>query len=381
MRRLVLLALFGAACTGRHAERASDGGVDGTPPPGTCVAVRHLEARSTATPDDPARLSDGFAYLRGLTQPMFEWLLVDDAGASRRTQVEAPFFPYLKPTSVGTVQEPRLLLFDRFTDSTGTQIQVQVLRWDGTTLGPAASVLSVFDRGTAFYPLAAALDGHRAAVGNAHVGTRDPHFVLLDEDGRPVGSEIRLMETGDEPVFSCFTLTGTAHGVAGGVLDTPTGVFHMIELDAAAHIVNQATRPDTERCPAIRPFSDGVDVSFTIPTGAAAAGTTAVTRLSTGAFQPVATLPAPEAGSAYTWVAPGREPLVAITRQTSVSFARLRGGALVPLAGEFSRGTLVPSADDRIFLSRQDINFDVVPAETTASVVEIACADLAAPAD
>ena len=154
-------------------------------------------------------------------------------------------------------------------------------------------------------------------------------------------------------------------------------MFHLTEVDANASITNQATLPITgQTCPGIRPQADGVDVSFTAPAGAADAGTITVLRLTSGGFQPVATIPAPHDGRAYAWVAAGDEPLVAVTTQDSVTFAGLRAGTLVPLGGTFSRGSLVPSADGRIFLSRQDTNFDVVPAETTVSVDEIACADL-----
>lgn len=381
--RVLLAVLFVAACGGHPGAPATDGGAErGPPSPGTCVAVRELQARTTAYVDNPTRLADGFAYVRDLTQPVFEWLLLDEAGTARQMHVEAPFFPYLRPTSVGTVRDPRLLLFDRSTDAAGTQLVVQVLLPDGTALGPSRPVLPVFDRGTAVYPIAVALDGQRAAVGNGHVGTRDPHFVLLDQDGRPVGSVVRLMDSGDDPTFACFTLIGTAHGVAGAVLDVAAGVFHISEVDAGGQIVDQATWPVTERtCPVVRPLDDGVHVSVVAPPAAAGAGTTTVARLSSGAFQSVATLPAPEDGSMYTWVASGPEPLVAVTRQPSVSFARLREGTLIPLAGMFPRGLLVPSADGRIFLSRQDSNFNVSPVETTASVLEIACADAAEPAD
>lgn len=82
-----------------------------------------------------------------------------------------------------------------------------------------------------------------------------------------------------------------------------------------------------------------------------------------------------QAAAAYAWVTGGAEPLVAVTGK--VSFARLQGDVLRPLAGDMFTGRLVPSADGRVFLASTEMAAPVdpmTPAGLKFTIIEATCA-------
>jgi hypothetical protein len=70
------------------------------------------------------------------------------------------FFPFLTPLAAGSAAVPQLVLIDRRVEmGFEGHLVAQAVREDGSAVAPLAPVLSVFDRGTAAYPTATALDG------------------------------------------------------------------------------------------------------------------------------------------------------------------------------------------------------------------------------
>jgi|GEM_PF-2887373 len=364
----------GASAAGGSAGASAGAGGQGAlavPGLGECVVIRRFETRASSIVNAATRLSDGFASVSSMTPSHVVWLLGDEAGQWRELDITTPFLPYLSPLSVGTVRDPLLMLFARSTD-TGSEkkLLAQTVRADGTAVAAAAPVLSVFDSATAIYPLGVALDGERVAVGNGQNGTRDPHFVLIDKNGQPVGGEVRLLDTGNQPVLDCFVLTGTAHGIVGSVADMTTRIVHVVELNAAGEIVNQATSPFPEgsaNCPQV---SAGETVYFAFPSRD---GSISLRHLASNTLSEVAMLPPPSSGVGYAWVSGGIEPLVAFGR-SYISFGRLNAGAFFPLTSkELFSGVLLSSADGRAFVSDARIDISVTPPATTLKVIEVSC--------
>jgi hypothetical protein len=244
----------------------------------------------------------------------------------------------------------------------------QVLDKSGELLGERTAVLEIFDRGTSTNVSAGSLDGERAAVGNAHSGVWDPRIVLLDRDGKPVSDEIRLLETGDSPLYRCFALTGTAHGVIATIVDGDTDELRLFELDAEGQVVQEATLEgvDDILCPRVSVDPSGVFVSRGLDAQSFSRGSARdVYRASGGALELVATLPEPPEDVSYGWALGGDVPLVSAYSQMGVRFAEWRGTELLPLEGDFT-GRLVPSADGRVFVANASREAPVI--------VEVSCA-------
>jgi len=310
----------------------------GAPPAGACAEVLRLEGKSAnyrlnAT---PMRLHDGFVYLEASSQAEFGWLVATSRGDWREIATNATFSPYLTPL-------------------------------------PTAAVLSIFDRGTAAYPRATALDGKRAAVGNGHVRTRDPHFILLDQNAQPVGDEHRLFDSGDSPLFSCFTLTATAHGVLASVVDDSKQELHLQELDAAGALLSETTwsSPELGLCPLVSVDPTGTYLSFK---GSTDQRRISVYRFAENAMTAVATLPIPADVQTYRWLVGGDEPLLGVTGMNgALSFARVRQGAVLPLSGGVSDGTVIPSADGRVFVASRTDDESTTPSGSNFTIIELAC--------
>jgi len=287
----------------------------------------------------------------------------------------------LRPVGAGSARRPQLLLFERQSTGFNGQLLVQALRADGSVVAPLAPVLSIFDRVTADYPTATALDGERVGVGNGHIATRDPHFVMLDQDARPITEEIRLLDSADDPLFGCFTLTGTAHGLLASVIDRGSQQIHLLELDASGARVNDATVPVMHGyCPRVSVDPSGNYLSFQEGLGTNDAGASSVFRLADNALTEIATLPSSPEGTRFIWLLGGNQPLIGVfdfsNPDRRVSFARLKAGGLVPLAGAMFAGTPVPSADGRIFLVSHESVAAVGPAtsdETKFTITEVIC--------
>jgi len=330
---------------------------------------------------EPTRLHDGFVFFEGNPQPDFAWLVGTEGDEWREIETSARFFPHLPPVAAGSARRPQLLLFNRQSADLDDQLLAQAVRADGSAVAPLAPVLSTFDRGSAAYPTATALDGERVGVGNGHVATRDPHFVMLDKDARPVTEEIRLLDTADGPLFDCFTLTGTAHGLLASVVDRDSLALHLLELDASGARVNDATMPVMDGyCPRVSVDPTGNYLSFQEGLALTDEGPSSVFRLADNALTEIATLPSSPEGTRYTWLVGGNEPLIGVFELSSpdrrVSFARLKAGGLVPLAGAPFHGTRVPSADGRIFLVLDESVAAVGPStsgETKFTITEVLC--------
>jgi hypothetical protein len=346
------------------------------------LATLRLERTSAyfGLDSSPKRVRDGFVFFETNPQPEFVWLTVTEGNEWREIETDAGFFPYLKPAVTGSARQPQLLLFERMVSAGfDGQLLAQAMRVDGSAVAPLAPVLSIFERATASFPTATALDGERFAIGNGHVATRDPHFILLDKDARPVSDEIQLFDTGDSPSLECFTLTGTAHGVLASAVDHAAQQLHLLELDASGARVNQAIAPMSDvRCPRVSVDPTGNYLSF--QTGTTDNGPLSIVRFANNALTEVATLPSAPAHTSYAWVSGGDEPLVSILESSDgdrrVSFARLKAGALVPLAGDTFSGEVVPSADGRIFLVSSGWAEPVdpsTPAGKNFTIVEVAC--------
>jgi len=347
----------------------------GAPPAGACAEVLRLEGKSAnyrlnAT---PMRLHDGFVYLEASSQAEFGWLVATSRGDWREIATNATFSPYLTPLPTGSAKEPQLLLFDRVVDGFTGQLTAQAVREDGASVAPLAAVLSIFDRGTAAYPRATALDGKRAAVGNGHVRTRDPHFILLDQNAQPVGDEHRLFDSGDSPLFSCFTLTGTAHGVLASVVDDSKQELHLQELDAAGALLSETTwsSPELGLCPLVSVDPTGTYLSFK---GSTDQRRISVYRFAENAMTAVATLPIPADVQTYRWLVGGDEPLLGVTDMNgALSFARVRQGTVLPLSGGVSDGTVIPSADGRVFVASRTDDESTTPSGSNFTIIELAC--------
>lgn len=365
----------GEGPSGGFGGQGGTGGARPVPGPGECVEVTRL-TKSPELSGEVRRVQDGFVIF---TEPLAtdetrEWLIGNDRDEWQSVPISlSPNTSYeLMPTpiAVGTAAEPRAIRMSIGAGSVGfaNHFFSQILDESGELLGEPTSVLEIFDRLSSTNVSAGSLDGERAAVGNAHSGVWDPRIVLLDRDGKPVSDEIHLLETGDSPLYRCFALTGTAHGVVATIIDEDTGELRLLELDAQGQVVQEATLEgiDDILCPRVSVDPSGVFVSFGLDAQSFSRGSARdVYRASGGALDLVATLPEPPEDVSYGWALGGDVPLVSARSQTGVRFAEWRGTELLPLEGDFT-GRLIPSADGRLFVadaSRED-----------PVIVEVSCA-------
>jgi hypothetical protein len=243
---------------------------------------------------------------------------------------------------------------------------VQAFHSDGSEASSEQRVLHIFTRATAWNPVATSGDGELVALGNGHVATWDPRFVLVGKDGRKVTDELRLLDSADNPLFDCFTLTGTQHGALAAVADLEAAELRLIELNATGQIVQSLAwpTPGNSTCPRSTVDPSGIYLSFGIPQ--VDPQTTDVYRLSDATLTKVAEFRRDTARGSYSWLAGGTEPLLARNSDQGVTFARLANGSLVALSGVFP-GTLIDSASDgRVFVQSID-------AAGFLSITEIAC--------
>jgi hypothetical protein len=320
------------------------------------------------------RLSDGFAALPSVQQPApLVWHVGTESNAWQEVQAIEAVMGYLPPVSAGNATEPALIVFDR-RGAVGLEnsFAASVVHSDGSVAhsDPNISLLSIFDDGRSVFPTASSLDGKRVAVGTAHGSADDPHFALLDRDAKPVGSEIALFDSGNSPSFKAFALTGTAHGVLASAIDDKTGTLHLLELDSGGKPVSTLAWPVPAGTdlPRITVDPSGIYIGFRASQGTVNAGLTTTYRVQDGSLLAVGTVPVGQ-----SWLVGGVEPLIATDPSGGeISFSRLRGQAIDQLAGKFE-GSVVPSADGRIFLASQKSDDSTTPANTELTVVEVAC--------
>jgi hypothetical protein len=366
---------LGVTPPGGAGVSAGAGGIESMPVTSACVevlrlahTVHGLSGQATVT-----RLADGFAALPSAPQAA-GWVTHVGAESNqwRALLASAEVTGYLPPVSAGRATEPRLVFFDR-RGAVGLEnsLLASVVHSDGSVAhsDPDVSLLSIFDDGRSVFATASSLDGERIAVGTGHGATDDPHFALLDRDAKPVGSQLSLFDSANAPSFKAFALTGTAHGVLASVIDDKAGVLHLLELDGAGKPVIELAWPVPAGAgpPRITVDPTGIYVGFKANEGAPNAGVTTVYRAADATLLAVGAVPV-----GHSWVIGGAEPLLATSPSGGkISFARLHGGVVEQLAGTFE-GSLVPSADGRIFLANQKWN-DAIPPDTELTVIEVAC--------
>jgi hypothetical protein len=258
----------------------------------------------------------------------------------------------------GTAAAPRVL--GAHVVSLADFVGAYVLAYDadGSPHGEQKAILETYQRVTARNRLAVSFDGKVAAYGNYHPGIWDPRLIMLDGDGRPQGSPVRLLDTGDRPTVDCFALTPTEGGVLATFVYGSPAVMRLVEVSSTGEVSKQVEWqvPARVRCEnawieGSTPWQEasGTLLPFTGLDDHGEPVSREIYRYAAGEVVKVLSWPTGAGVPSYLWLQDGPAPLVVRDDE----LGRVREGLFValraPALPRFT--TALPAVDGRVFVA------------------------------